>query len=136
MNELQLMILYPFIPALVTALIYLLRVRPRLNGYVIALAALIGVSVAAALLQRGTGYDGPHGFLLFYIWAIAMPILSAVNAIIWLIAAVRKKRCIAGAILLAALPLCCGFLLINFWAVILPLWYLLILWFAAKAEKI
>lgn len=115
----------PVVAALVLpVLVYILRVRPRMERSmlpVLIIGALMVICVFLPLVSMA-------GFFMLFIWGAAVTVLLIIHAVIWIVAAVKKKPCCtAGAVMMGITVLCSSLLLGNFVALGISVFYLIML---------
>lgn len=117
-----------FLPVLVALglpiLVYILRVRPRMERSmlpVLIIGALMSVCMFLPLASMA-------GFFMLYIWGAALTVLLIIHAVIWIVAAVKKKPCCTGGAVMTGITVFCSSLLFgNIVALLAAAFYLAML---------
>lgn len=119
-----LIFLWPILFLASPAVFYLLRVRPKYDPswresmIVGAIAAVVSMMPLVSMA----------GFFMLYIWAGLTLIFLITNAIVWIVAAVKKKEpCVGGAVLTGVTMIVSGVCLGNWLAAIAAVLYLALL---------
>ena len=100
-------------------IVWFIRVRPQLTGmeWRVMLCGLIA-TLSMLMPVFMWGYSA-YVFVFLRIWLITIPLLIVVNAVNWVVAAVKKLRfCTIGGVMAAVLPLISGLLLGNWLSLI------------------